>query len=224
MTPINPTYILLLGPPGSGKGTQAKLIQRAEHILHVASGDLFRENIKNQTRLGLEAKSYMDRGELVPDDVTTAMVLERLARPDGQSGALLDGFPRTVPQAESLDRALEGRAEKLDLVISIEVPDERIVERLSGRLICRLCGETYHVEHNPPLKPGVCDTDGGELYRREDDNPSTVRNRIQVYWTQTTPLIEYYESKGILDSVNGNQPIAKVGEEILGVLRARNLR
>ena len=220
MTSSKPTYILLLGPPGSGKGTQAKRVRDPFHLVHVASGDLFRENIKNETEMGLEAKEYMDRGELVPDDVTIAMVLERLARTDASSGALLDGFPRTVPQAESLERALESAGNRLNLVILIEVSDDRIVKRLSGRLICRTCGEPYHIKHKPPLKPGICDTDQGELYRRPDDNPETVRNRLKVYWEQTTPLIEYYRAKGILEEVNGDQTIDKVGEDVLKVVSA----
>ena len=209
-----PRFIVLLGPPASGKGTQAARLREALGLPHVASGDLFRENLKNETELGLKAKVYMDRGELVPDDVTIAMVMERLSRPDCARGALLDGFPRTIAQAEALDQALAERGLKISLVPYIAVPDEVLIERVSGRRLCRVCGEAYHVKFNPPKQPGVCDDDGGELYQRDDDKPETVRKRLQVYWEQTSPLVDYYRDQGVLVEVNGDQPIHAVAADL----------
>ncbi len=206
----SPRFIILLGPPASGKGTQAAQLRDYLGLPHVASGDLFRENLKNETDLGKKAKSYMDRGALVPDDVTIAMVLERLSRPDTAAGALLDGFPRTITQAEALDKALKAKGLEISLVPSIEVPDDVLIERVSGRRLCPTCGESYHIKFNPPKTPGVCDNDGGKLYQRDDDNSETVRNRLKVYWEQTNPLIQYYQKKGILVAINGDQPIAEV--------------
>jgi adenylate kinase len=183
-------------------------------VPHIASGDLFRYNLKNETELGLKAKEYMDRGALVPDDITIGMVLDRLSRPDCEDGALFDGFPRTLPQAKALDEALAEQGEKLDRVLNIQVPDEELVERVSGRRICRTCGEPYHVKYKKPEKEGVCDLDGGELYQREDDKPETVRKRIKVYWEQTSPLIDYYREKGILRDIDGDQPIDEVTEAL----------
>jgi adenylate kinase len=211
---MQPRFIVLLGPPASGKGTQAARLREALGLPHVASGDLFRENLKNETELGLKAKVYMDRGELVPDDVTIAMVMERLGRPDCAGGALLDGFPRTIAQAEALDRALAERGHSIGVVPYIAVPDEVLVERVSGRRLCRVCGEAYHVKFNPPERPGVCDNDGGELYQRDDDKPETVRKRLQVYWEQTSPLIDYYRDKGVLVEVDGDQSIEAVQEKL----------
>jgi adenylate kinase len=207
---VEPRYIVLVGPPASGKGTQAARLKEALNLPHIASGDLFRENLKNQTELGRKAKVYMDRGELVPDDVTIAMVMERLSRPDCAGGAILDGFPRTIAQAEALDRALAQRGHRISVVPYIAVPDEVLVERVSGRRLCRVCGESYHVRFNPPKQPGVCDNDGGELYQRDDDKPETVRKRLQVYWEQTSPLIDYYRSQGVLVEIDGDQPIDAV--------------
>jgi adenylate kinase len=207
-------FIVLLGPPASGKGTQAAQLRDALGLPHVASGDLFRENLKNETKLGLKAKAFMDRGELVPDDVTIAMVMDRLSRPDCAAGALLDGFPRTIVQAEALDRELAARSHKIGIVPNITVPDEVLVERVSGRRLCRTCGESYHVKFNPPRQPGVCDNDGGELYQRDDDNPETVRKRLEVYWKQTSPLIDYYRERGVLVEVNGDQSIEAVQAEL----------
>jgi adenylate kinase len=207
-------YIILIGPPASGKGTQAAKLRDALGLPHVASGDLFRENLKNATELGRQAKAYMDRGELVPDDVTIAMVMDRLSRPDCAIGALLDGFPRTLAQAEALDKALETKGQKISCVPCVNAPDDVLVERVSGRRLCRACGESYHVRFNPPQKPGVCDKDGGELYQRDDDNAETVRKRLEVYWKQTSPLIEYYRARGVLVEVNGNQAIDKVEAEL----------
>jgi adenylate kinase len=207
---MKPKYIVLLGPPASGKGTQAARLKEALNLPHVASGDLFRENLKNETELGRKAKVYMDRGELVPDDVTIAMVMERLSRPDCAGGAILDGFPRTIAQAEALDRALAKQGHEISVVPYVAVPDEVLVERVSGRRLCRVCGESYHVRFNPPKQPGVCDNDGGELYQRDDDKPETVRKRLQVYWEQTSPLIDYYRGQGVLVEIDGDQPIDAV--------------
>lgn len=209
-----PTYVILLGPPASGKGTQAARLKEYLGAPHIASGDLFRYNLKNETELGLKAKAYMDRGALVPDDITIGMVLDRLSRPDCEDGALFDGFPRTLPQAKALDEALAKQGAELDRVLNIEVPDEELVERVSGRRICRTCGEPYHVKYKKPEKEGICDLDGGELYQRDDDKPETVRKRIKVYWDQTSPLIDYYREKGILRDIDGDQPIDEVTEEL----------
>jgi adenylate kinase len=213
---VEPKYIVLLGPPASGKGTQADQLRETLKLPHVASGDLFRENIKNETDLGLKAKAYMDHGELVPDDVTIAMVMERLGRPDCAPGALLDGFPRTLAQAEALDRALAARGDRISVVPYITVPDEVLVERVSGRRLCRVCGASYHIRFKPPQQPGVCDKDGGELCQRDDDKPETVRKRLQVYWERTSPLIDYYRRHGVLVEINGDQPI----EAVQAALRA----
>lgn len=215
-----PKYIVLLGPPASGKGTQAARLREALNLPHVASGDLFRENLKNETELGLRAKGYMDRGELVPDDVTIAMVMERLSRPDCASGAILDGFPRTIAQAEALDEALARRGQRINLVPCITVPDEVLVERVSGRRLCRTCGEAYHVRFNPPRQPGICDKDGGELYQRDDDKPETVRKRLQVYREQTSPLIDYYRRRNLVVEINGDQPIDAVTADLLAAITA----
>jgi len=213
MTP-QPRFIILLGPPASGKGTQAAKLRETIGLPHVASGDLFRENLKKETELGLKAKAYMDRGELVPDDLTIAMVMDRLSQPDCAAGALLDGFPRTIAQAEALDGALAAQGHRVSVAPYIAVPDEVLIERVSGRRICRTCEEVYHVSFNPPQQSEVCDEDGGELYQREDDKPETVRKRLQVYWEQTSPLIEYYRGQGVLVEVNGNQPIEAVQADL----------
>ncbi len=209
-----PKFIVLLGPPASGKGTQATRLRQTLNLPHVASGDLFRENLKNETELGLKAKVYIERGDLVPDDVTIAMVMERLSRPDCAGGALLDGFPRTIAQAEALDQALAERGHKINLVPYIAVPDEVLIERVSGRRLCRVCGEAYHIRFNPPQQPGVCDNDGGELYQRDDDKPETVRQRLKVYWEQTSPLVDYYRRRGVLVEVNGDQSIDAVEADL----------
>jgi adenylate kinase len=205
-----PQYIVLIGPPGAGKGTQAARLREALGLPHIASGDLFREHLRNQTDLGVRANAYMQRGELVPDDVTIAMVMERLSRLDCSRGALLDGFPRTIAQAEALDRALIERGQRISAVPCITVPDEVLVERLSGRRVCRACGHVYHLQFSPPRRSGVCDRDGSELYQREDDKPETVRNRLKVFWAQTSELIDYYDRQGVLVKVDGNQPVAQV--------------
>jgi len=216
-----PKFVVLIGPPGAGKGTQAAKLRDELQLPHVASGDLFRDNLKNQTELGKKANAYMERGELVPDDITIAMVMDRLSRPDCVRGAILDGFPRTIAQAEALDKALAEHGHRISVVPSIVVPDEVLVERLSGRWLCRTCGESYHVLFNPPAIPGVCDKDGGELYQRDDDKPETVRNRLKVYHQQTSPLIDYYDSQGVLVTVDGNQPIERVQEDLLAAVADR---
>ncbi|MBL7198988.1 MAG: adenylate kinase [Anaerolineae bacterium] len=203
-------YIILFGPPASGKGTQAARLRELLNLPHVASGDLFRENLQGETKLGLEAKAYMDRGELVPDDITIAMVIDRLSRPDCADGALLDGFPRTIAQAVALDQALSAQGHRISQVLYVAVPDNVLVERVSGRRLCRTCGEAYHILFNQPKVPGVCDHDGGELYQRDDDQPETVRKRLQVYWEQTSPLIDYYRGQGVLVDIDGNQSIDAV--------------
>ena len=214
-----PVYIVLLGPPGSGKGTQADILQDRLGLPHVASGDLFRYNLKNKTPLGLKAKSYMDRGDLVPDDITIAMVLERLARPDCAKGAILDGFPRTIAQAEALDAALADKNLAIDRAVNFVVPDAVIVERITGRRICPVCGATYHVTFNPPKDDNRCDRDGAELYQRDDDKPETVRNRLKVYRELTAPLVDYYRAKAVLVEIDGNLPIEAVTEALLQALQ-----
>ena len=212
------TYLILLGPPMSGKGTQAARLTEKLGISQVSSGDLFRKNIKNKTSLGLEAKGFIDRGDLVPDEVTIGMVEDQLNREDNAAGALLDGFPRTLIQAEALDGILAKLGASLSGVISIDVPEDTLVERASGRRICRSCGQSYNLTSNPPLKDGVCDQDGGELYQREDDKPSTVRQRLVVYQAQTSPLIKFYRSRGSLNEINGNQSIGDVVKDIAAVI------
>lgn len=218
MTDNKPKYVILLGPPASGKGTQAARIRETLGIPHVASGDLFRENLKNATPLGMEAKAYMDRGELVPDDITIRMVMERLSRPDCAAGALLDGFPRTIPQAEALQKALADQGLGINLVVNIVVPDEVLVERVTGRRLCRTCGASYHIKFNPSKVEGVCDLDGGELYQRDDDRVETVRKRLEVYWKQTSPLIDYYRAQGVLVDIDGNRPIPEVEAALTAAL------
>ncbi|MBN1486104.1 MAG: adenylate kinase [Anaerolineae bacterium] len=209
-----PKYIILLGPPASGKGTQAALLHDHLGVPHVASGDLFRYNLKNNTPLGIQAKAYMDKGELVPDDITIGMVMDRLSRPDCEDGALLDGFPRTIAQAEALGKALAEKGQEVTRVLNIVVPDEILVERVTGRRLCKTCGASYHIKFKPPKQEGICDLDGGELYQRDDDTEETVGNRLRVYWEQTSPLIDYYQEKGILVDVDGNQDIAEVTEAL----------
>ncbi len=212
--------IIMLGAPGAGKGTQAKKIAEKYGIVHVSTGDIFRANLKGGTELGMKAKSYMEQGKLVPDDVTIAMLLDRIGEADCANGYVLDGFPRTIPQAESLTEALDKRGEKIDYVIDVDVPDEAIIDRMSGRRACVSCGATYHTVHNAPKTEGVCDACGGKLVLREDDKPETVKRRLSVYHEQTQPLIEYYQKAGILASVDGTQDLNKVFEDIVSVLEA----
>lgn len=215
--------LVLMGLPGAGKGTQAERIVDKYGIPHISTGDMFRTAIKEGTELGLKAKSYMDQGALVPDEVTIGIVRERLSKEDCQAGFLLDGFPRTVPQAEALESILADLGKRIDYVINIDVNVDVLMERLTGRRICRSCGATYHLVFNPPKEAGVCDRCGGELYQRADDNEETVKNRLKVNLEQAKPLLDFYESKGYLKNMNGEQEISKVFEELdelLGGLRA----
>ena len=213
-----PIYIVLLGPPGAGKGTQAKIISETLGLPHVSSGDIFRENLKSNTDLGILAKGYINRGDLVPDDVTIAMIRERLSRADCKPGALLDGFPRTPVQAQALDEMLAEFQGRVIAVPYISVPAEVLVDRLSGRWTCQAQGHVYHEKHNPPKAPGVCDIDGSSLYQREDDKSETVKRRIRVYIEQTSPLINYYQRQGKLIEIDGIQPIDQVTTGLLEAL------
>jgi adenylate kinase len=212
------TYIVLLGPPGAGKGTQATAISEKWGLAHISSGDIFRENLKNETDLGKLAKSYMDKGDLVPDDVTIAMIEDRLSRPDCVMGALLDGFPRTPAQANALKGMLAKKNGQVKCVPYIAVPADVLVERLSGRYTCKSGGHVYHIKFNPPKVAGKCDVDGTELYQRVDDQPETVANRIKVYMQQTSPLIEFYSKEGLLAEVDGSQSIEKVTTAIFAAI------
>ncbi len=210
--------IVLLGPPGAGKGTQAQLVAEKLGLVHISSGNLFREHLHKNSALGQQARVYIDRGELVPDDLTISMVRERLSLEDCQTGALLDGFPRTPAQAEALVDVLANLDGGVSSVPYISVPTEVLIARLSGRWTCKEAGHIYHELHNPPRKAGICDYDGSELYQREDDKAETVKRRIQVYLNQTEPLIEYYRDRGLLVEVEGDQPINEVTESLLKAL------
>lgn len=210
--------IIMLGAPGAGKGTQAKMIAEKYAVPHVSTGDIFRANIKNGTELGMEAKKYMDQGLLVPDELTVKILLDRVAQEDCQNGYVLDGFPRTIPQAEVLERALNEIGDKIDYAINVDVPDENIIRRMGGRRACLFCGATYHVEHIPPKKEGICDTCGKELVLRDDDKPETVKNRLDVYHKQTQPLIDFYQAKGILRTVDGTVDMKDVFAAITAIL------
>ena len=212
--------IIMLGAPGAGKGTQAKKIAEKYHIPHISTGDIFRANIKNGTELGKKAKTYMDQGLLVPDELTVDLVIDRVGQDDCKDGYILDGFPRTIPQAECLDAALEKRGEKVDFAINVEVPDENIVKRMSGRRACVGCGATYHIKYNPTKVDGVCDACGEKLVLRDDDKPETVQKRLGVYHDQTQPLIDYYTSQGILRTVDGTVDIDDVFRAITEFLGA----
>jgi len=211
--------ILFLGAPGAGKGTQASIIAGRLRIPHISTGDIFREAVSKGTELGKKAKEYMDRGELVPDEIVIGIVKERIAAEDCNNGFVLDGFPRTVAQAEALDQVLTEMGKKIDFVLNVVVSEEEVVRRLTGRRTCKNCGAVYHVVFNPPKKDGVCDVCGGELYQRDDDREETVRNRLKVYFEKTAPLIDYYQKKGVLVDINGEQPVEKVTEEIEKVIR-----
>lgn len=213
------TFIVLLGPPGVGKGTQAERLAEQTGLAHISSGDLFRTHIKNKTDLGVLAKSYINKGELVPDDITIAMVKERITCPDCEDGAILDGFPRTPVQAEATKAMLNDLGEELTLVPYITAPDEVLIERLSGRWTCRASGHIFHTKFNPPAKEGICDVDGSELYQRDDDKPETVKNRIQVYLKQTSPLVEHYREEGLLIEIRGDQEIEEVTKDLLDALK-----
>ncbi len=212
--------IIMLGAPGAGKGTQAKQIAEKYSIPHISTGDIFRANIKNNTELGRKAKEYMDQGLLVPDELTCDLVMDRIKEDDAKNGFVLDGFPRTIPQAEALDKALTAIGEAMDYAIDVDVPDENIVNRMSGRRACVDCGATYHIVAIPPKKEGICDKCGSKLILRDDDKPETVQKRLDVYHEQTQPLIDYYKGKGILKSVDGTQNMEKVFADITGILGA----
>ena len=210
--------IIMLGAPGAGKGTQAKMIAEKYKVPHISTGDIFRANIKNGTELGKKAKEYMDKGQLVPDELTVEILLDRVAQEDCKNGYVLDGFPRTIPQADVLDKELTKLGDKVDFAINVDVPDENIVRRMSGRRACLKCGATYHIEHIPPKTEGICDTCGSELVQRDDDKPETVQKRLSVYHEQTQPLIDYYNAKNILKSVDGTKDMQEVFAEITGIL------
>jgi len=216
----NALFIIMLGAPGAGKGTQARLLSTTLGLPQVSSGDIFRENLKHETPLGLLAKGYMERGELVPDDVTIRMVMDRLSRPDCARGVILDGFPRTLTQADALDQALAERGYQVGVVPLLEVNDDVVINRLAGRRICRNCQAMYHVEFSPPKVEGRCDKCGGELYRRADDEPDTVRKRLFVYYKQTAPLVGYYFAHHVLVNINGDQQIDQVQADLLAAVRS----
>jgi adenylate kinase len=211
--------IILLGPPGAGKGTQAERIVERFGIAHISTGDIFRKNLKENTPLGQKAKEYMDQGLLVPDDLTVAMVEDRLAQDDCKNGYMLDGFPRTIAQAEALDRVLNGKGEHIDCALSIAVDYFLLVARIVGRRVCKNCGATYHVENNPPKQEGVCDKCGGPLYQRDDDKAETVTKRLEEYDQKTQPLLAYYSKQGILKEVNGQQSMDRVAKDIAEILK-----
>lgn len=210
--------LLIMGPPGAGKGTQAEMLVEKLQITHISTGDMFRSAIKDGTEMGIKAKEYLDKGELVPDSVVVGMVKERLSRPDCSGGFLLDGFPRTVAQAEALDETLKSMGIKLDGVINILVPREKLIERVTGRRICRSCGASYHLLYQRPKVEGKCDYCGGELYQRSDDNTTAASNRLEIYENQTHPLIDYYLKLGVVKNIDGNQDIKSVLADILSSL------
>jgi len=210
--------IIMLGAPGAGKGTQAKMIADKYSVPHISTGDIFRANIKNGTELGMEAKKYMDQGLLVPDELTVKILLDRVAQDDCKNGYVLDGFPRTIPQAEVLDKALAELDETIDFAIDVNVPDENIINRMSGRRACLACGATYHITHVPPKQEGICDRCGKELVLRDDDKPKTVKNRLEIYHEQTQPLIDFYTAKGVLKTVDGTVDMKDVFNAIVTIL------
>ena len=210
--------IIMLGAPGAGKGTQAKMIADKYGVPHISTGDIVRANITNGTELGMEAKKYIDQGLLVPDELTVRILLDRVAQDDCKNGYVLDGFPRTIPQAEVLDSELTKLGDHIDYAINVDVPDENIVKRMSGRRACLTCGATYHIEHVPPKKEGICDVCGSELVLRDDDKPETVKNRLNVYHEQTQPLIDFYTEKGVLKTVDGTVPMEEVFAAITAIL------
>ena len=212
--------IIMLGAPGAGKGTQAQMIADKYNIPHISTGDIFRANIKNGTELGKKAKEYMDKGQLVPDELTVELLLDRVSNEDCKNGYVLDGFPRTIPQADVLDSELTKLGDKVDYAINVDVPDENIVNRMSGRRACLKCGATYHIKHIPPKTEGICDKCGSELVLRDDDKPETVQNRLSVYHEQTQPLIDYYDKKNILKTVDGTKDMQEVFDNIVGILNA----
>lgn len=210
--------LIILGAPGAGKGTQAEFLSQKFEIPHISTGDILRENVKSQTELGKKAKEYMDKGLLVPDELVIEIVRDRLIKDDCKNGFLLDGFPRTIAQAEALENVLSQLGQKIDKVLNIEVPDEKILERMSGRRICKSCGASFHMIYRPPKVEGVCDVCGGELYQRDDDKEETVKKRLEVYHAQTQPLIDYYKQKGLLVTAIGQEEIADTKKEVLKAL------
>ena len=212
--------LIMLGAPGAGKGTQAKKIAEKYTIPHISTGDIFRANIKNGTELGKKAKTFMDQGLLVPDELVVDLVVDRVNQEDCKNGYVLDGFPRTIPQAEALDKALSAIGDSVDYAINVEVPDENIVRRMSGRRACVGCGATYHIVYNPPKKEGICDVCGQELVLRDDDKPETVKKRLDVYHDQTQPLIDYYKNEGVLAEVDGTLDMEDVFQAIVKILGA----
>lgn len=215
-------FVVLMGGPGAGKGTQAKRLEETLKLPQVATGDLFRENLRNNTELGALARTFMDKGELVPDKVTVAMVKDRLSRPDCASGALLDGFPRTVPQADAFEKLLQEMGEQVSIAPYIHVAPEALLKRLAGRWTCKTCGHVYHVLFNPPQKEDVCDLDGSPLYQRDDDTEETQKRRIEVYFAQTAPLLDYYRNKKLLVEVNGEQSIDQVQNDLIQAIQNSN--
>jgi adenylate kinase len=213
-------YIIMLGAPGAGKGTQADILSKEMDLPHIASGDLFRQALEERTEVGLLAKNYMNKGELVPDEITIKMILESINQPDCASGCLFDGFPRTLRQAKVLDKALGEQGRSIDKAIYIEVPNEELVKRLSGRWLCRTCQTPYHIINSPPKTPGKCDKCGGELYQRTDDREETVKDRLSVFFAQTVPILDYYKKQGKLIKVNGNLGLQGVAKEIVSALKA----
>ena len=218
-----PLFIVMLGAPGAGKGTQARMLSEALRIPQVSSGDIFRENLKSQTPLGMLAKGYMDKGELVPDDVTFDMVMDRLSREDAATGVVLDGFPRTLAQAAALDRALAAKGLGIQAVPLLEVGDEALINRLAGRRVCKDCQSMYHVEFNPPASEGICDEDGSELIQREDDQPETVRKRLEVYHELTAPVEGYYEDRGLLHRIDGTATPTEVHDHVRAAIATLRL-
>ncbi|VVB64876.1 Adenylate kinase [uncultured archaeon] len=201
--------IILLGPPGSGKGTQAKMIAEKYKVKHISTGDILRENVRNGTPLGVEAKKFMDSGKLVPDSLLIDIIKDRLAKPDVKAGWMLDGYPRTIPQAEALDKILPALGQKIDVVLNVDVPDAELIKRVTGRRMCK-CGTTYHVQFNPPKVAGKCDACGADLYQRQDDTEATVKERLQAYHAQTQPLIDFYNKRGIVANINGTGDIKAI--------------
>jgi adenylate kinase len=209
--------IILLGPPGSGKGTQAKMIADKYKVKHISTGDILRENVRNGTPLGVEAKKFMNSGKLVPDSLLIDIIKDRLAKPDVKAGWMLDGYPRTIPQAEALDKILPGLGQKIDVVLNVDVPDAELIKRVTGRRMCK-CGTTYHVQFNPPKVAGKCDACGADLYQRQDDTEATVKERLQAYHAQTQPLIDFYNKRGIVANINGTGDIKAIFGNIAKVL------
>ena len=214
--------IIMLGAPGAGKGSQASRIAKEYQLPHISTGDIFRANLKEETELGKRAKSFMDKGELVPDDITIAMLLERIHKEDCKNGYILDGFPRTIPQAEALKEALAKKNEKIDLALDVEASDELIIKRMAGRRTCPACGAIYHIVTLPPKTEGICDRCGADLIQRKDDNEETVKNRLKIYHEVTEPLISYYKKEGILEEIDGAEELDKVFEKVKRIIHERS--